>query len=72
MMQMAGLAPTPVDRTIARLNRRIAKLNRLAEQELLLKDAIIRREQGAEGTRPMPFVGLVGHMRKEEPTDPNG
>jgi hypothetical protein len=56
LMQMAGLVPTPQEKVLHRYARKLARIDRDGKAQLLLVDMIQRREQGEEGTKPMPFA----------------
>ena len=66
LARLAGLLPTNQERAESRWERKVKRLERIAQQELLLVDAIRRREQGAEGMKPMPYAGLLSLMKARE------
>ena len=56
LMIMAGVLPSPHERALQRAERRMQRLNRVGQQEIMLLDQIARRERGQEGEKPMPFA----------------
>jgi len=64
LRQMAGLVETPHQRAMKRLERDLAKRNRLLAEEALLLDRISRRQEGGEGIAPMPFKAIRADLEK--------
>lgn len=58
LMQMAGLAPSPLEKIQQRYARKLARLDREGKAQLMLVDMIQRRESGEDGMKPMPLAGV--------------
>ena len=64
LRQMAGVIDTPWDKAIKRHKREIDRRERKMVAELMLVDAIARRQRGEEGTSPMPFRKMRSDLEK--------
>ena len=58
LRQMAGVQPTQFEKHLARQTRRMQRIERQANVEMMLVSMIQAREQGADGAKPMPFANL--------------
>jgi hypothetical protein len=56
LQMMAGVVTTPMERRQQRQQRALKRLEKLAEEELLLVDKIRDRQAGAETAKPMPLA----------------
>jgi hypothetical protein len=64
LRQMAGLTPTPYDKAMARHKRDVDRRVRAISIEMILLEAIERRQRGDEGTAPMPFKTMRADLEK--------
>jgi hypothetical protein len=64
LLEMAGLKATSYDKKISRLARRMKQERQRMNAEIILADAIARRQRGEEGTQPMPFAKMRGDLEK--------
>jgi hypothetical protein len=64
LRQMAGLVKSPYDKMMERRERQLIKQARALQEQNFLIEMISRREQGIEGTVPMPMRKILGDMEK--------
>ena len=64
LRQMAGLDASPYDKLMKRHKRKIERVLRVRNEEAMLLDAISRRQDGADGTAPMPFKTIRADLEK--------
>jgi len=55
LRQMAGLVQSGVEKRARREQRRAVRAQRDVDERVQLIDRIVQREQGAGGSKPMPF-----------------
>lgn len=55
LQMMAGMRSTPQERRVQREIRHFRRERAIAEQQMMLVDRIKEREQGMQGSKPMPF-----------------
>ncbi len=64
LRQMAGIEETPAQKSMRRAQRALERRQRVIEAENALVAMISRREQGQEGTPPMPFAAMRADLAK--------
>jgi hypothetical protein len=64
LLEMAGLKANAYDKKVNRLTRRLKQERRRMNAEIILADAVARRQRGEEGTQPMPFAKMRADLEK--------
>jgi uncharacterized protein YggE len=61
---MAGMIESPHQRAMKKAQRDLEKRARLMHEEAMLVEMISRRQEGVEGTAPMPFNAMRADLEK--------
>ncbi len=64
LRQMAGIEQTPAQKAMRRNQRILERRQRAMQAENALVAMISRREQGQEGTPPMPFAAMSADLAR--------
>lgn len=64
LRQMAGLVESPYAKTMKRQKRFLDRRTKVLGEEAMLIEMISRRQQGGEGTVPMPFKAMRDDLEK--------